>query len=63
MSAKATETKATIEVWDSQTFETIATFSTIESLLKWNEMHDVPTDTVSINGMCLLGWDELYDFV
>ena len=57
-------TKAKVEVYESNiSSKVIATFKTINELVKWNEKHNVYADQISINDCMLLGWDELYDFV
>lgn len=60
-------TKAKVEVFEERKDppgkDSIATFDTIEELIKWNETHNVRADQITVNGLVLLGWDELYDFI
>ena len=58
-------TKAKIEIYvNSFSDDLLETFNTIEELEAYaDEFPGLMADQISINGMILLGWDELYDFV
>lgn len=52
-----------ITVWASPiSDEVIVTFTNIEDLQAYAIEHSIAADCVSINGMILLGWDEIDHF-
>lgn len=55
--------KAKINVYEIGSSKIIASFSSIADLEKANEKHNWNADQIEVNGMLLMGWDELYDFV
>jgi hypothetical protein len=53
-----------IEVYkDSLSDKVIATFDSVDSLLKYNKKHNLSADQIAINDCVLYGWDELYYFI
>ena len=51
-----------IQVYDSPLLENvIAEFDSIEELFKYAEENSTGADSVVIDNMVMLGWDEVYD--
>lgn len=57
-------TKAKIKVFENGlSHVVIHEFDTVEDLLEQNEKTSLSADQIEINGLVILGWDELYLFV
>lgn len=52
-----------IEIYESPLSDkVVATFSTKAELYAYNEKHELMADCVAIDGMIMLGWDEVESY-
>jgi len=63
MKAKIEVYKRCLTILDDSGDELLSSFNSTDALLKWNKIHNVCADQISVNDHMLYGWDELYDFV